>query len=135
MRPAPFGRLYKWLDARAAILADSANLVLPGVLNEIGQRAMDKLGTYRSRGHGRGSPIGRGHEIVPITPANRTEKDGRHSTGRAVWSDRSKYAQPHQGPQERARRLIGGWAGSPWYKARYLSAHPDNARHLCEAHS
>lgn len=97
MRTASFARAAAMLAGVRAALALSSE--------HERRAALAALGTYRSRGHGRGAPLGRGYVLKPI-PAALREAGG--PTERAVWVSRSKYT-PHQGAQERARRLVGGW--------------------------
>lgn len=108
----PFRRAHAFQDAVREIFADSLNHVvgMSGALNLRGQQLLRELGEYRSRGHGRGTPIGRGYAIVPITPATRTEADDPYVTGRATPASRSKYL-PHQGRREKLRRTLYGFAG------------------------
>lgn len=108
----PFRRAHAFQDAVREIFADSLNHVvgMSGALNQRGQQLLREIGEYRSRGHGRGTPIGRGYAIVPITPATRTLADDPYVTGHATPVSRSKYL-PHQGRREKIRRMLGGFAG------------------------
>ena len=60
------------------------------------QEALANIGQYRSRGHGRNKPA-------------------------KAYHARSKY-QPHQGAQEKVRRVSGGWAKAPVTKREFLLA-------------
>ena len=93
-RSAPFSR------ARAFTAAITAILTNPLIVGAVAQQAaIDALGPYRSRGKGRGS--------------------WRSLNAGAT---RSRY-QPHQGTQERIRRVIGGWhTQAPRTKAQILAS-------------
>lgn len=118
----PFRRAHAFQDAVREIFADSLNHVvgMSGALNQRGQQLLREIGEYRSRGHGRGTPIGRGYAIVPITPATRTLADDPYVTGRATPASRSKYL-PHQGRRERDRRRVGGYGYARRAHAFYLT--------------
>lgn len=115
----PFRRLMAYQAAAQEIRNDNRNHVvgMSGVLNVRGQQQLDELGPYRSRGHGRGSPLGRGYQLVP-NPARKNDRNAPELL--AIPVQRSKYV-PHQGKRERDRRLVGGYGYARRAHAFYLT--------------
>lgn len=82
----------------ARALAMRALIASAMALDTMGGRheALADIGQYRSRGHGRNKPA-------------------------KAYHARSKY-KPHQGVQEKLRRVSGGWAKAPVTKREFLRA-------------
>lgn len=98
-RAAPFSRARAFFTAIASIMANTA---LADITKQL---QIEALGPYRSRGKGKGRSKWRS-----LASANRA--------GRSIY-------QPHQGSQERIRRIIGGWhTQAPLHKADILAAAP-----------
>lgn len=79
-----------------------------------------RIDEIRSKGL---SPLEQQAEIAALPPYQGRGKGRGKGKARRANRNGSRYA-PHQGAQERIRRLIGGWAGQPLKKAGTLARYP-----------